>query len=118
MSSPKTIKEYISNYPKEVSSRLSTIHKIVKKLAPKAEEKISYGMPAYKMDGVLLYFAAHKNHIGLYPYPSAMKQFESYSKQYKTAKGSIQFQNDEKFPVALITKIIKFRINEKLKSKK
>lgn len=118
MKMAKTIKEYISNYPKEVSSRLSTIHKIVKKLAPKAEEKISYGMPAYKMDGVLLYFAAHKNHIGLYPYPSAMKKFELYSTQYKTAKGSIQFQNDENFPVGLITKIIKYRVNEKLKSKK
>lgn len=113
--SAKTISSYVSSFPKNVSFRLNEINKTVKKLAPEAEEKISYGMPAYKYKGkVLLYFAAHKNHIGLYPYPSTIAAFKKISKKYKTAKGSIQFQNNEKFPLALIKKIIKFRVKDVL----
>lgn len=116
MKKPKTIKQYIGSFPKEVSDRLKVVDDLIKKISPESVQTISYGMPAYKLDRkILVYFAGHKNHIGLYPYPSAIEAFKKYTEQYKTAKGSIQFQNDEKFPVDLITKIIKFRIKETTK---
>ena len=106
----KTVDEYIARAPKEVAQRLKTIREIVKKNAPGATEVISYGMPAFKLN---VYFAAHKNHIGLYPYPSAIKAFKKDSTKYKTATGSIQFPLDQKLPIALITKIVKYRVKEK-----
>lgn len=116
MKKAKTISEYISTQPKEVGMRLEVINKIIKKLSPKAVETISYGMPAYKLDGkVLIYYAAHKNHVGLYPFPATLSKFKKDTEKYKTAKGSIQFQNDEKLPVGLITKIVKYRVAEKTK---
>jgi uncharacterized protein YdhG (YjbR/CyaY superfamily) len=79
-----------------------------------AVETISYSMPAFKINkGIFVYFSAHKNHIGLYPYPSAIKAFKKETAKYKTGPGTIQFQNNEKMPVGLITKIIKFRLKEK-----
>lgn len=112
----RLISEYITSQPKETGERLEVINNIVKKLSPTAVECISYGMPAYKLEGkILIYFAAHKKHIGLYPYPSTLNAFKKESSKYKTAKGSIQFQNNEKFPVGLITKIIKYRVSEKTK---
>lgn len=112
----KNIAEYIKGQPKEVGERLRVINEIIKKTAPKAVEAISYGMPAYKLDGkVLIYYAAHKNHIGLYPFPATLSKFKKDTEKYKTAKGSIQFQNDEKLPTGLITKIVKYRTAEKTK---
>ncbi len=114
----KTIDEYIKFYPKDVGAKIQTIREIVKKLAPKAEEKISYNMPAFKLNGVLVYFSAHTNHIGLYPYPSAIKAFKKESVGYKTGPGTIQFPLDKKLPITLITKIVKFRVKESLSKKK
>jgi uncharacterized protein YdhG (YjbR/CyaY superfamily) len=73
---------------------------------------ISYGMPAYKWNGMLLWFAAHKSHIGLYPRVSAMEAFKKELAGYKSAKGSVQFPFDEPLPIALILKILKFRMDE------
>lgn len=114
---PTTIDEYIQLFPKDVAARLQTIRKIVKKVAPDAQEVISYAMPAFKLNGLLLYFAAHTNHIGLYPYPSTMKKFQKELKQYKTAKSSIQFLNDKPLPLKLIEEIVKFRVKEKQATK-
>ncbi|MFZ2522187.1 MAG: DUF1801 domain-containing protein [Minisyncoccia bacterium] len=119
MKKVKNIEDYIRLQPKKVASKLKIIHGIVKKLVPDVEEKISYGMPAYKLSGkILIYFSAHKNHIGLYPYPSAIKAFKKESVKYKTSTGTIQFQHSEKLPVPLITKIIKFRMSEIVTVKK
>lgn len=109
----KTIDKYIAEFPKDVAVRLKTIRTIIKKQAPKAVEVISYNMPAFKLNGVLIYFAAFANHIGLYPYPSSVTAFKSELKKYKTGKSTIQFQHSEKLPVGLITKIVKFRVKEK-----
>lgn len=110
MQKAKTISEYIKSQPKEVAERLKVINEIVKKLSPKATPGISYGMPAYKLDGkVLVYFASFKKHIGLYPFPATLEIFKKLTEKYKTSKGAIQFQNDEKLPVGLITKIIRHR---------
>jgi uncharacterized protein YdhG (YjbR/CyaY superfamily) len=114
----KNIDAYIKSYPQEVGKRLNVIRAIVHKLSPDVVETISYNMPAFKINGkILVYFAAHEKHIGLYPYPSAMNFFKTEAKGYKTSTGTIQFQNDEKLPIALIQKIIKYRVGEKLKKK-
>lgn len=112
-----TIDEYIKLFPKDIAVRLQTIRKIVNKVAPDAQEVISYSMPAFKLNGILVYFAAHTHHIGLYPYPSAMKKFKIDLKQYKTAKSSIQFMNNKPLPLKLIEEIVKFRVKEKRSTK-
>ncbi len=114
----KTLDAYIKNYPPKIQVRLRIIKNIVRKVAPRAEEAISYGMPAFKLNGVLIYFSAFKNHIGLYPFPGTMKALQKETKGYKTSKSTIQFQHEEKLPTALITKIVKFRLREKLESNK
>jgi uncharacterized protein YdhG (YjbR/CyaY superfamily) len=113
MKTYKTISEYIKNQPKEVQERLVIINKLIKKISPKSMEGISYGMPTYKVDGkVLVYFAGFKNHVSLFPFPATLKVFESLTKEYTTSKGTIQFQNDAKLPVGLITKLVKYRAGE------
>jgi uncharacterized protein YdhG (YjbR/CyaY superfamily) len=110
---PQSIDEYIEACPYEVQPKLKELRLTVKKLAPEAKEKISYGMPSFSLNGTLLYFAAHTNHIGLYPYPSAISAFSKDLTQYHTAKGSIQFPLDKDLPMDLISRIIDFRVKEK-----
>lgn len=112
MNKYKTVDAYIKAFPKSVATRLSTIRGIIKKAAPKAEEGISYGMAAYRLNGILVYFAGFKNHIGLYALPSAIRKFKKEIEKYKTAKATIQFQHTERLPVPLIKKIIAFRVAE------
>ncbi|HUX95331.1 MAG TPA: DUF1801 domain-containing protein [Bacteroidales bacterium] len=108
----QTIDEYISGCPLTVQERLIKIRSIVKESVPDAVEKISYGMPAFILHGMLLYFAAHTRHIGLYPFATAIEAFRDELKGYKTAKGSIQFPYDKPLPVKLISQIVKFRVSE------
>ncbi|HCW06426.1 MAG TPA: hypothetical protein DGG95_03560 [Cytophagales bacterium] len=118
---PSTIDEYIADQPVEHRGRLEKIRETIHKAAPKAQEVISYSMPAFKQNGVLVYFALFKNHIGFFPTGSGVAAFEKELKDYKTSKGSIQFPHDKKLPIALITKITKFRAKEdeqKMLSKK
>lgn len=106
----KDVGSYIEKFPKEVQANLRLLRQTIKKLAPKAEEGISYGMPAYKLGGPLVYFAAFKNHIGFYPTPTGVKAFQKELSKYKTSKGAVQFPLTEKVPLALVTKIVKFRL--------
>lgn len=86
---------------------------------PDAEESISYGMPAYKLNGkALVYFAAFKNHIGFYATPSGHSEFTMELSKYKQGKGSVQFPLDKPLPSGLITKIVKFRVKENLQKQK
>lgn len=103
---------YIASFPESTQKRLEQIRTLIKKAAPKAEELISYQMPAYKYHGVLVYFAGYKNHCGFYAAPTAHEAFKKELKVYKTGKGSVQFPNDQALPTALITKIVKFRVKE------
>jgi len=112
---PQSVDEYISLFPTEIQSKLAKLRSVIKKAAPVAEEKLSYGMPAYTHKGMLLYFAAHTNHIGLYPYPSAMETFRKEITQYRTSKGTIQFPYDEPIPYGLVSDIVKFRLQENIK---
>jgi uncharacterized protein YdhG (YjbR/CyaY superfamily) len=111
------IASYISEFPGEIQKIIEQVRETIKKAAPKAEEVISYQMPAYKMNGILVYFAAFKNHIGFYPTSSAIKTFSKELKIYKSGKGSVQFPIDKPIPVELIDKIVKFRVNENLQKK-
>jgi uncharacterized protein YdhG (YjbR/CyaY superfamily) len=112
--SPKNIDDYIAEYQPYIQDKLNELRVIIKKVAPEAEEKISYGMPAFTFKGVLAYFAVHTKHIGLYHYPSAIEAFKKEASIYKTAKGSIQFPLDKPLPLDLISRIVAFRLNENI----
>jgi uncharacterized protein YdhG (YjbR/CyaY superfamily) len=103
---------YIAAFPAEVQVLLQQLRSIIIKAAPKAQEGIGYQMPAYKLNGVLVYFAGYKNHIGFYPTGSAIDTFKTQLADYKTSKGTIQFPLDKPLPVGLITKIVKHRVKE------
>ena len=116
-----TVDEYIGQYPKDVQAILKKIRETVRKAAPKAMERISYRMPAYFLNGHLVYFAAFKNHIGFYPGTSAIISFKKQLAPYKWAKGSVQFPIVEPTPLDLIRRIVIYRVNEnsnKQKSKR
>jgi uncharacterized protein YdhG (YjbR/CyaY superfamily) len=106
------VDEYIAAFPKDVQQLLKQMRAAIKAAAPKAEELISYGMPAYKYHGQLVFFAAFKNHIGFYATPAGHKAFEKELAKYKQGKGSVQFPVEEPLPLSLITKIVKFRVKE------
>jgi len=111
---PITTDEYISGFPKETQKILEQLRATIKKAAPKADEVISYGMAAFKLNGMLVWFAAHTNHIGFYPSPSGIEAFKKELSIYKGAKGSVQFPLEKPLPLGLITKIVKFRVTENL----
>lgn len=106
------VEEYIASFPEHTRELLQQIRAVIKKAAPGAEEVISYKMPAYRLNGMLVYFAGYKNHIGFYPTGSGIAAFQKELSAYKGAKGSVQFPLDKKLPVALIAKIVKFRVKE------
>ena len=108
------VEEYISKFPEDIQKILQQIRAAIKKAAPKSTEVISYGMPAFKQNKVLVYFAVGKNHIGFYPTPNPIKVFSNELESYKTSKGAIQFPLDKKIPLTLISKITKFRVREDL----
>ena len=109
-----TVDEYIAGFPKAIQHKLQSIRATIRKAAPKAEEMISYQMPAYKYHGVLVYFAGYKNHIGFYATPAGHAAFKNELAAYKEGKGSVQFPHNEPLPLPLITRIVKFRMKENL----
>jgi uncharacterized protein YdhG (YjbR/CyaY superfamily) len=113
-----TIDEYIKAQPKEIALLLEKIRQIVKKSAPESEETISYGIPTFKFYGILVHFAAFKNHIGFYALPSGNEQFKDELSRYKIGKGSVQFPLDQPIPFDLISKIVHFRVKENVSKKK
>jgi uncharacterized protein YdhG (YjbR/CyaY superfamily) len=114
----KTVDQYIADFPKDVQPVLQELRSTIKKVAPQAEEVISYNMPAFRQDGVLVYYAANKAHIGFYPLPSAIVAFKKELESYVTSKGAIQFPLDKKIPVTLVKNIVKFRVLENKEKKK
>ncbi|HEY4156360.1 MAG TPA: DUF1801 domain-containing protein [Puia sp.] len=109
------VDQYIAGFPKETQKLLQEIRMTIRQVAPDAEEGISYQMPAYKDHGILVYFAGYKNHIGFYPTASGIAAFRKELSAYKGAKGSVQFPLDKPLPLALISKILAFRLKENLK---
>jgi uncharacterized protein YdhG (YjbR/CyaY superfamily) len=111
---PKNIDEYISSFHDPVRKKLNELRTAINLAAPEAEEKISYQMPAFALNGILVYFAAQSHHIGFYPTSSGVKAFSEELSGYKTGKGSIQFPLDKPLPLGLIRRIVKFRLMENL----
>lgn len=111
---PRNIDEYIAAFPQAVRNILHAIRLTIRKAAPRAEEKISYRIPAFTLHGELVYFAAFKNHIGLYPPAKGDKKLREETAPYAGEKGNLKFPLDEPIPYALIRKIVKLRIKENL----
>jgi len=114
MKNPKDVDEYISGYPIETQKLLEEMRSTIIKAAPQAEEVISYAIPAFKLNGMLVWFAGYSKHIGFYPGASGIKTFKKELSIYKGAKGSVQFPLDQPLPLGLVTKIVKFRVKENL----
>lgn len=111
----KNIDDYIAIQTPEVQILLEQMRQTIKKAAPEAEELISYNMPAFKYHGMLVYFAAYKNHIGFYATPTGHSQFKEELSVYKQGKGSVQFPLNQALSLELISRIVKFRMEENLK---
>ena len=109
---PNKVSEYIEDFPIATQALLNQLRAVIKKAAPDAEEIISYQMPAYKYNGPLVYFAGYKNHIGFHPTPQGITAFKKELSVYKGSKGAVQFPLDEKLPLDLITKIVKYRVKQ------
>ena len=112
---PKNIDEYIARFPDDVRQTLEKIRMTIRKAAPDAQETISYQIPTFTLQGNLVHFAAFKKHIGFYPGPSGIEKFKDELFGYDGAKGSVQFPLDKPVPFGLISRIVKFRVNENLK---
>ena len=118
---PKSIDEYMIDFPEEIQYKLEELREAIRKHAPEATELISYGIPTFKLGTNLVHFAAFKNHIGFYPGAGAITTFAKELKGYKTATGTVQFPLDKPLPLSLVSKIVKFRVKqnlEKMKKKK
>lgn len=116
---PTTADEYIAGFPYEIQLILNQVRATIKQFAPDAEESISYGMPAYKLNGrPLVYFAGFKNHIGFYATPTGHIAFANELSNYKQGKGSVQFPIDQPMPLELIAQIVEFRAIENLEKGK
>ena len=110
---PKTIDEYIALFPEDVQEILEKVRQTIKQAAPDAEETISYQMPTFKQNGhYVVYFAAFKKHLGLYPTPDGIEAFKDELAPYKNAKGSVRFPLDKPIPYDLIGRIVTFRVEE------
>src|SRR5688572_6081986 len=112
MKGPATVDEYMADLPEKEREVLAVIRKTIRATAPKAEEAISYGMPGYKYHGMLVYFAAFKNHLSFFPGSSTIDQFGEEVKKYKTSKGTLQFTVDKPITSSLVKKIVKARMKQ------
>lgn len=109
---PTTVDEYLAALPEEARATLEKIRKTIKAAAPRATEVISYEMPMYKQHGMLVGFAAFKNHCSLFPGSTVMEKYKDELKAYGTSKGTIRFPSDKPLPVALVKKLVKAKIAE------
>ena len=112
--SPQNVDEYIAGFPEDVKAKLEMLRATIRQAAPDAQEKISYQMPTFFLEGNLVHFAAYKNHIGFYPSSSGIEHFKERLSVYKGAKGSVQFPLDKAIPFELVGEITAFRVQENL----
>ena len=114
---PTDIDGYIARFPDDVQAILRAVRTTISTAAPEAKEVISYQMPAFRQHGILLYFAAWKEHIGLYPPISGDKAIEKAVARYAGPKGNLQFPLDETMPLGLISRIVKLRVKQDAEKK-
>jgi uncharacterized protein YdhG (YjbR/CyaY superfamily) len=110
----KSVDDYIATFPENVQCILNEFRQVIREVVPEAEEIISYQMPAFKLNGILVWFAAYKNHIGFYPRVSAIVAFKDKLSHYKVSKGTVQFPLNEPIPTDLIKEMVRFRVKEDL----
>jgi len=111
---PKTIDEYIAMFPPEVQEILEKIRRVVRGAAPDAQEAISYQIPTFKLNGILVHFAAFKNHIGIYPPIRGDAELEAAVAPYAGEKGNLRFPLDQPIPYDLIERIAQLRVQQDL----
>lgn len=114
----ENVDAYIADFPAEVQKLLVHMRATIKQVAPMAEETISYAIPSYKLNGLLVHFAGYANHIGFYPGAGAITEFREELASYKTSKGTVQFPVDQKLPLKLVSDIVRFRVKQNLEKKK
>jgi uncharacterized protein YdhG (YjbR/CyaY superfamily) len=114
----ETIDEYIQGFPDNVQDKLRELRQLIHEIAPEAQEKISYRIPTFYLNGNLVHFAAFAKHIGFYPTSSGISKFKSELSRYKTSKGTVQFPIEEPLPVELIRNIVRYRVQENTAKKR
>jgi uncharacterized protein YdhG (YjbR/CyaY superfamily) len=115
---PKTVEDYLAAVPEPARSTLQRVRAAIHSVVPaEATEAISYGMPAFKYKGTLVWFAAFSNHCSLFPTASVIKAFKNELKGYETTKGTVHFPLDKPLPAALVKKMVKARLAEKTQKK-
>ncbi|SFN37145.1 Uncharacterized conserved protein YdhG, YjbR/CyaY-like superfamily, DUF1801 family [Chitinophaga sp. YR627] len=112
------INTYIADFPEHVQAILQQVRATIHKAAPEATEDIKYAIPTFVLNGNLVHFAAFKSHIGFYPTPTGIEEFEKELSVYKQGKGSVQFPLDQPMPLDLITRIVKYRVKQNAEKKK
>lgn len=112
MTKPANVDAYIASFPADVQVLLEQVRSTIRTAAPQAEEVISYGMPAYKWNGILVYFAGYRHHIGFYPTATGVAAFKEALSGYKGARGSVQFPLNQPIPLELIARIVEFKVTE------
>lgn len=115
MKKPVSVDAYIRDFPGPVQNALRRLRGTILKSAPGAEEGISYGMPAYKQKGVLVYFGAYANHIGFYPTSSAIAAFKKDLAPFECSKGTVRFPLDRPLPYGLVSRMVRSRVRENLR---
>lgn len=111
---PATVDEYMEGFGGELKLKLMQMRNAIRDAAPQAEECIAYKMPAYRQNGVLVYFAGYENHIGFYPTPSGIEMYKKMGLPYKYTKGTIQFPLQDALPVDVIKEITRLRVEENM----
>ncbi len=112
-----SIDDYIESFPPDIRERLNAMRTAIRQVAAGAQEKISYQIPTFYLNGNLVHFAAYEKHIGFYPTPGGISRFKKELSKYKNAKGSVQFPLEEPLPIGLIQRIVKYRVEENLRKK-
>ncbi len=110
----QSIDAYIATFPQDIQALLETLRAAIRAAAPNAEERISYQMPTFFLNGNVVHFAAHPNHIGFYPTPSGIDAFKQELAIYKGAKGSVQFPINQPLPLELVSRIVQYRVSVNL----
>ncbi|HWA34774.1 MAG TPA: DUF1801 domain-containing protein [Cyclobacteriaceae bacterium] len=118
MKAAASIDEYISGFPKDVQAQLHKMRDTIHRAAPQAGEAIKYGLATFTFHGNLVHFGAFKTHIGFYPAPGGIKEFQKELAKYDGSKGTIRFPIDKPLPLALISRIVKFRVKQTLEKQK
>jgi len=108
------IDDYIAAFPEETQKLLQKVRLTIRKAAPEADEKIGYGIPTFTLNGNLVHFAGYKNHIGFYPAPKGVEEFKEELSRYKGGKGTVQFPLDQPLPLDLITRMVKYQIQQNM----